>query len=167
LYAAYALTRVAIDVQVAEARERGLGILALEQAVHVDIELAMNQVVATLPALELAFSYLYATLHYLVTPAVLAWIFVRRRAQYALARNAPRPSYGVEPAPRGLSPSHLISRSSRRATEAWSNCRRARTRCLSSCPHWRRWPRSPDRTCSLQVGRYVVGYLTATEPMVE
>ena len=124
LYAAYALTRVAIDVQVAEARERGLGILALEQAVHVDIELAMNQVVAALPALGLVFSYLYATLHYLVTPAVLAWIFVRRRAQYALARNAPRPSYGVEPAPRGLSPSHLISCSSRRATEAWSNCRR-------------------------------------------
>jgi hypothetical protein len=87
LYAAYSLARGAIDVQVAEARERGLGILALEQAAHLDIEIGMNQVVQALPAVGLLFSYFYATLHYLVTPAVLAWIFSRRRADYAVARN--------------------------------------------------------------------------------
>jgi hypothetical protein len=33
-------------------------------------------------------AYLYATLHYVATPATLVWIAVRRRGAYAVARNA-------------------------------------------------------------------------------
>ena len=42
----------------------------------------------SVPPLGLLFAYLYATLHYIVTPAVLVWIAVRRRDGYRPARNA-------------------------------------------------------------------------------
>ena len=88
LYGVYMIARGAIGVEVAEARDRGLQILAIEQALRANIEQPMNEVLTALPAAGIAFSYLYATLHYLVTPVVLGWIALRRRADYAQARNS-------------------------------------------------------------------------------
>jgi hypothetical protein len=88
LYGVYMLSRAAIGVQVAAAQHRGLQILHLESALHLDVEQPLNQVVSALPALGLVFAYLYATLHYIVTPVVLGWTATRGRSGYLMARNS-------------------------------------------------------------------------------
>lgn len=88
LYGVYMLSRAAIGVQVAAAEDRGLQILHLESALHLDVEQPLNQVVSALPALGLVFAYLYATLHYIVTPVVLGWTATRGRSGYLMARNS-------------------------------------------------------------------------------
>jgi membrane-associated phospholipid phosphatase len=88
LYGVYMLSRAAIGVQVAAAQHRGLQILHLESALHLDVEQPLNHVVSALPALGLVFAYLYATLHYIVTPIVLGWTATRGRSGYLLARNS-------------------------------------------------------------------------------
>ena len=88
LYGVYMLSRAAIGVQVAAAQHRGLEILHLESALHLDVEQPLNQVVSALPALGLVFAYLYATLHYIVTPIVLGWTATRGRSGYLMARNS-------------------------------------------------------------------------------
>jgi membrane-associated phospholipid phosphatase len=88
LYGVYMLSRAAIGVQVAAAEHRGLQILHLESALHLDVEQPLNQVVSALPALGLVFAYLYATLHYIVTPVVLGWTATRGRSGYLTARNS-------------------------------------------------------------------------------
>ena len=89
LYGVYMLSRAAIGVQVSAAQHRGLQILHLESVLHLDVEQPLNHVVSALPALGLVFAYLYATLHYLVTPVVLGWTATRGgRSGYLLARNS-------------------------------------------------------------------------------
>jgi hypothetical protein len=88
LYAAYMIARGAIGVEVAEARDRGLQILAIERALRIDVERPMNDLLTALPAAGVAFAYLYATLHYVITPAVLVWVALRGRSDYAQARNS-------------------------------------------------------------------------------
>jgi membrane-associated phospholipid phosphatase len=88
LYGVYMLSRAAIGVQVSAAQHRGLQILHLESALHLDVEQPLNQVVSALPALGLVFAYLYATLHYIVTPIVLGWTATRGRSGYLMARNS-------------------------------------------------------------------------------
>ncbi len=89
LYGVYMLSRAAIGVQVSAAQHRGLQILHLESVLHLDVEQPLNHVVSALPALGLVFAYLYATLHYIVTPVVLGWTATRGgRSGYLLARNS-------------------------------------------------------------------------------
>ena len=88
LYGVYMLSRAAIGVQVAAAQHRGLQILHLESALHLDVEQPLNHVVSALPALGLVFAYLYATLHYIVTPIVLGWTATRGRSGYLMAPNS-------------------------------------------------------------------------------
>ena len=88
LYAGYLTARAVMGVHVTEARQRGQQLLDLESLAHLDVERPLNALVTAVPALGLTFAYLYATLHYLVTPAVLLWVAVRRRAGYRRARNA-------------------------------------------------------------------------------
>jgi PAP2 superfamily len=87
LYAVYMLGRAAIGVEVGAAHTRGQQIMSLESALHVDVERPFNKVVSALPAVGLIFAYLYATLHYVVTPVVLGWTALRHRSGYATARN--------------------------------------------------------------------------------
>jgi hypothetical protein len=88
LYGVYMLSRAAIGVHVSAAQHRGMQILHLESVLHLDVEQPLNQVVSALPALGLVFAYLYATLHYVVTPVVLGWTATRGRSGYLLARNS-------------------------------------------------------------------------------
>jgi hypothetical protein len=88
LYAGYLTARALMGVHVDEAQQRGQRLLDLEALVHLDVERPLNALLTAVPALGLMFAYLYATLHYLVTPAVLVWVAVRRRAGYRQARNA-------------------------------------------------------------------------------
>lgn len=84
LYLGYAAATAAIDVRAEDAHERGHHILRLETLVHLDIEQPLNAFVVAVPALGLLFVYLYATLHYVVTPVVMLWIAVRRATATAL-----------------------------------------------------------------------------------
>ncbi|WP_345354459.1 phosphatase PAP2 family protein [Actinoallomurus liliacearum] len=62
-------------------------VLGLERALHLAHERAVNHAVSGLPVLGVAMSYAYATLHYVVTPVVLVWLWKRRPWQYARART--------------------------------------------------------------------------------
>jgi hypothetical protein len=88
LYAGYLTARAVMGVHVTDAEARGQQLLHLEALAHLDVERPLNALITQVPALGLTFAYLYATLHYLVTPAVLLWVAVRRRAGYRQARNA-------------------------------------------------------------------------------
>jgi hypothetical protein len=59
----------------------------LERVLHLDPELALNQVVSGHVLLAVPAAYFYSTLHYLVTPLVLLWMYRRHREQYRLART--------------------------------------------------------------------------------
>ena len=88
LYGVYMAARAVIGVPVAEAEDRGAGILRLEELAGLAVEAPLNEWLTTVPAAGLVAAYLYATLHYLVTPAVLLWTAVRRRTSYRVERNA-------------------------------------------------------------------------------
>jgi hypothetical protein len=88
LYVAYLAGRAAMGVDTGVAELRGQQILDFEALVHLDVERPLNALVAAVPPLGLLFAYLYATLHYIVTPAVLLWIALRRSDGYRRARNA-------------------------------------------------------------------------------
>jgi PAP2 superfamily len=88
LYAGYIAARAVMGVHIGAAQLRGQQILDLEAMAHLDVERALNTALTAVPPLGLLFAYLYATLHYVVTPAVLVWIAARRRDGYRSARNA-------------------------------------------------------------------------------
>jgi hypothetical protein len=87
LYGCYMAARALMGVHVGVAVQRGHDVLNLEAIVHLDVERPLNAVLASVPPLGLLFAYLYATLHYVVTPAVLVWLALRRREVYRTARN--------------------------------------------------------------------------------
>ncbi len=82
LYAVYSLVRNSVGDVVDRAYANGREILAVEDAWGLALERALNEwvhrtdVVAALVALH------YATLHFVVTPAVLVWLFFRRSERY-------------------------------------------------------------------------------------
>lgn len=67
--------------------DNGLAILRLEKALHLNAEHPLNRLLTANPALGIPADFAYASLHYLVTPAVLVWIFRRRSAAYRAART--------------------------------------------------------------------------------
>jgi PAP2 superfamily len=87
LYVGYMAARAAIGVHTGDAHRRGKQILDAEAWAHVDVERPLNALVAAAPPVGLLFAYLYATLHYVVTPAILVWIAARRGEGYLRARN--------------------------------------------------------------------------------
>jgi len=88
LYGCYMAGRAAMGVHTGAAVERGQEILDLEALAGLDIERPLNSMVTAIPPVALLFAYLYATLHYVVTPLVLVWTGVRRSERYRQARNA-------------------------------------------------------------------------------
>lgn len=85
LYAVYSLVRNSVGDVVARAYANGRAILAVEDGWGLALERALNdwvhrtEVVAGVVALH------YATLHFLVTPAVLVWLFFARPGRYRVA----------------------------------------------------------------------------------
>jgi PAP2 superfamily len=88
LYAGYVVARSAIGVHPVVAHERGRQILDLERFLHLDVEGDLNHLAIAVPVVGLVLAYLYATLHYVVTPAVLLWTALRRRGGSVRALNA-------------------------------------------------------------------------------
>ncbi|MFB6835471.1 phosphatase PAP2 family protein [Streptomyces sp. NPDC056361] len=87
VYAAYTGGRLLVRGDEATAVEHGLAILRAEEALGIDAEHPLNRLFTDVPALGIPADFAYASLHYLVTPAILVWLFRRRPAHYRAART--------------------------------------------------------------------------------
>ncbi|MER8044337.1 phosphatase PAP2 family protein [Streptomyces sp. NPDC094032] len=87
VYAAYSCGRLLARGDVDTAVAHGLAILRFEQVLGIDAEHPLNRLFTATPALGIPADFAYASLHYLVTPAVLVWLFRRRPARYRAART--------------------------------------------------------------------------------
>ena len=88
LYVGYSLARLLADDDPGRATGNAHRLLDLERVLHLDVEGWANQLFVDLPGLSLAASYWYSALHYLVTPAVLFWVYRRHPLGYRRVRNA-------------------------------------------------------------------------------
>ncbi|MBO2445129.1 bifunctional phosphatase PAP2/O-acyltransferase family protein [Actinomadura nitritigenes] len=89
LFGLYSLVAM-LPEQVREhaSRLRGERVLALERALHLDVEQALNGWLAGRPVLRVLADYEYATTYIAATLAVLVWLYVRHPERYRTARNA-------------------------------------------------------------------------------
>ncbi|MER6105239.1 phosphatase PAP2 family protein [Streptomyces sp. NPDC001832] len=87
VYAAYLAGRLVARGDVSTAVDHGLRILHLEKTLHINFEHPLNRLLTAHPSIGIPADFVYASLHYLVTPAVLIWLFRRRQALYRKART--------------------------------------------------------------------------------
>ncbi|MER8231932.1 phosphatase PAP2 family protein [Streptomyces sp. NPDC094049] len=87
VYAAYSGGRLLARGDEATAVGHGLAILRFEERLGADAEHPLNRLFTDVPALGIPADFAYASLHYLVTPAILVWLFRRRPAHYRAART--------------------------------------------------------------------------------
>ena len=88
LYLAYTAARVVADPDPATATANAHSLLGLEEDMSLDVERPVNDLLGALPGFALASSYWYSLLHYVVTPAVLFWVYRSHSHRYRTARNA-------------------------------------------------------------------------------
>ena len=88
LYVGYSASRLVADDAFTPAAARALQLLDLEKVVWLDVEGLLNGWFVAVPLLGLIGSYWYATLHYVVTIAVLGWLYRRGPVDYLPARTA-------------------------------------------------------------------------------
>ncbi|MEU5164272.1 phosphatase PAP2 family protein [Streptomyces sp. NPDC020875] len=87
VYVAYSAGRLLARGDVTTAVDNGIAILKAEQAVSLDLETPLNRLFTEHAIIGVPADFLYASLHYLVTPVVLVWLFRRRPARYRAART--------------------------------------------------------------------------------
>jgi PAP2 superfamily protein len=87
VYGAYSGARVLARGDVSTAIDNGLAILNLERSVWLNAEHPLNELFTQQPWLGVPSCFAYASLHYVVTPAVLVWLFRRRPLHYRLMRT--------------------------------------------------------------------------------
>ncbi len=87
-YAIYSVIRVISPHRLPESLQHAASVTRVEQAFGVFHELGINEFVARHDALGLFSAYYYASLHFIVTPLVLAWIWKRRAPVYGQLRSA-------------------------------------------------------------------------------
>jgi hypothetical protein len=87
VYVAYSCARLLARGDTGTATENGIAILRLERALLLNAEEPLNDLFTHQAALGIPASFLYASLHYLVTPLVLVWLFRRRPLRYRLMRT--------------------------------------------------------------------------------
>ncbi|GAA3176379.1 MULTISPECIES: phosphatase PAP2 family protein [Streptomyces] len=87
VYAAYTAGRLLARGDVAAATGHGTALLRVERALHLTPEPALNRLFTQVPVVGVPAAYAYAALHYVVTPAVLVWLWRRRPAHYRAARS--------------------------------------------------------------------------------
>jgi hypothetical protein len=88
LYGAYELSRGIGDVNVRSAASNGRAILHLEQVWHLAPERVLNEALEHATLIAVIASYFYSVMHYIVTPAVLVWMYRKHRDKYGAARTA-------------------------------------------------------------------------------
>ncbi|MGP3984683.1 phosphatase PAP2 family protein [Streptomyces sp. KR80] len=87
VYVAYSAGRLLARGDVSTAVDHGLAILRFEQALHLNAEHPLNRLFTEQASLGIPADFAYASLHYLVTPAILVWLWKRRPAHYRAART--------------------------------------------------------------------------------
>jgi hypothetical protein len=87
LYGGYAAARTLVDQAPGQAFRNGRAVLRIERVLGLDVEQAAIDWLLQWTWLSVLASYAYAALHYVITVAVLAWLYARRPAQYRLARS--------------------------------------------------------------------------------
>jgi hypothetical protein len=87
VYAAYSGGRLLARGDVSTAVDNGLAILHYEKLLYLNAEHPLNRLFTAEPWIGIPADFVYASLHYLVTPAVLVWIALRRPAAYLAART--------------------------------------------------------------------------------
>ncbi|MGW1225164.1 phosphatase PAP2 family protein [Streptomyces sp. NPDC001478] len=87
VYACYSGGRLLVRGDVSTAVDHGLRILDLEKALHLNAEHPLNRLFTAHASIGIPADFAYASLHYVVTPAVLVWLFRRHSAVYRRART--------------------------------------------------------------------------------
>ena len=87
-YAVYTRSRVAAPAKAQAAFFHSHQVWDFERLLHIDVELMLNKVVAAWGLLADAVGYYYGTLHFVVTPAVLIWLWMRRPEAYPRLRSS-------------------------------------------------------------------------------
>ncbi|MBM9508757.1 phosphatase PAP2 family protein [Actinacidiphila acididurans] len=86
VYALYSGARLMVRGDVDDAVEHGADILHFEQLLHLDPERFINRLFSEHAFLGVPADFDYASLHYVVTPTVLVWLWRRRPTHYRAAR---------------------------------------------------------------------------------
>jgi PAP2 superfamily len=86
-YTLYDLTRYLVAGDHDQAFGHGHSVLRFEQRIHFDPEHALNRFFSAHLAIGLPADYIYATLHYILTPLILIWLWRRYPDSYSFART--------------------------------------------------------------------------------
>jgi len=90
-YAGYALVRLAVRASPA-AIAHAAGLWRAERWLHLDIEPSLNHLAAARPVLAETAGYYYGLAHFIVTPLVLGWLWLRAARRLVDHRGAhPQP----------------------------------------------------------------------------
>ncbi|SED07055.1 PAP2 superfamily protein [Streptomyces sp. 2231.1] len=87
VYGCYSAGRLLARGDVSGAVDHGLSILRIEKTLHLNAEHPLNRLFTREPWLGVPADFWYASLHYLVTPAILVWLFRSRARYYRAART--------------------------------------------------------------------------------
>ncbi|MFI9718117.1 phosphatase PAP2 family protein [Streptomyces sp. NPDC052396] len=87
VYAMYSAGRLLARGDVQSAVGHGLSILDLEKTFRINLEHPLNRLFTNNPVLGVPADFAYASLHYVVTPAVLIWLFRRHSEHYRKLRT--------------------------------------------------------------------------------
>ncbi|WP_432191275.1 phosphatase PAP2 family protein [Streptomyces sp. bgisy027] len=87
VYACYSAGRLLARGDVSTAVDHGLAILDIEKALHLNAEHPLNRLFTREPWIGVPADFWYASLHYLITPVLLVWLFRSRTVHYRAART--------------------------------------------------------------------------------
>ncbi|CCK29838.1 integral membrane protein [Streptomyces davaonensis JCM 4913] len=87
VYACYSAGRLLARGDVTSAVDHGLAILRVEKLLFLNAENPLNRLFTREPWLGVPADFWYASLHYLVTPVILVWVFRSRAVHYRVART--------------------------------------------------------------------------------
>ncbi|MEV4591247.1 phosphatase PAP2 family protein, partial [Streptomyces chartreusis] len=87
VYACYSAGRLLARGDVSTAVDHGLAILDIEKALYLNAEHPLNRLFTSEPWIGVPADFWYASLHYLITPVLLVWLFRSRTVHYRAART--------------------------------------------------------------------------------
>ena len=87
-YFGYALVRLAVRAGRHAAFVHAAELWRAERWLHLDAEPSLNHLAAAHPALAETAGYYYGLLHFIVTPLVLAWLYLRRPPAFPRLRKS-------------------------------------------------------------------------------
>lgn len=84
LYAIYSVIRNSVHSAESAAFRNGRAILEFQDRYDLSLERPLNALVDNTPPLAVVCSLIYASLHFVVTPAVLIWLYIRHSSRYRI-----------------------------------------------------------------------------------